>query len=121
MSIRHHAIVAVVLTEKMSHSDTRLPTTEEALTRVGSGTGFGSLVVRNGRSQIGHIAHHGHSLCGVEKRVAQHYDTEIENEEEEFRGWIKFNWQTGYVCRACQRALLNAQSQTPRTERNQKQ
>jgi len=91
----------------MSRADTRLPTVEEALARVGSGAGFGSLVVRNGRSRIGHIAHHDHSLCGVEKRVAAHYDTEVENEDEEFRDWIKHNWQTGYVCRACQRALPN--------------
>lgn len=92
----------------MSRADTRLPTLEDALARVGSGAGFGSLVVRNGRSNTGHIRCDKvvGSLCGVEKRIAAHYDTDCDNDNEEFPAWLKLNWGMG-ICRACLRSLPN--------------
>lgn len=90
----------------MQAKPAQFPDLENALRRVGTGTGFGSLVVCNGRSRIGHIATDGVSLCGVEKRVAAHYDTDVDNEDEEFRAWLKTNWGTGLICRACLRSLM---------------
>lgn len=92
----------------MSHADTRLPTLEEALASVGSGAGFGSLVVVNGRSRVGHIRCEAVSgaLCGADKRKAEHYDTDCDNDDEEFPAWLKLNWGLG-ICRACLRALPN--------------
>lgn len=80
---------------------------QEVLARIGSGAGFGSLTVRNGHSRTGHIwcEHVNGALCGVEKRVAPHYDTDCDNNDEEFPVWIKTNWNLG-ICRACLRALL---------------
>lgn len=97
----------------MNRADKSFPTLEQALASVGSGTGFGSLVVRNGRSNTGHIyceRTYG-ALCGVERRIAPYFDTEVRHEDEEFPGWLKLNWELG-LCRACLRALPREKSRT---------
>lgn len=90
----------------MSHTDARLPSLDEALVCVGNGTGFGSLSVRNGRSRIGHIRCQkaGGALCGVDKRMAAHFDTDCDNDDEEFSAWLKLNWELG-ICRSCLHTL----------------
>jgi hypothetical protein len=92
----------------MSHATLQLPTLEEALARVGSGAGFGSVVVRNGRSRTGHIwcEQVGGALCGVEQRVSAYYDTDCDNSDDEFPAWLRLNWELG-ICRACLRSLPN--------------
>lgn len=103
----------------MSHAKTRLPTLEEALARVGSGAGFGSFVVRNGRSNTGHIycERTSGALCGVEKRMAPHFDGEVWHEDEEFPAWLKLNWELG-ICRACLRSLPNSSGLSNRIVRH---
>ena len=94
-------------TNKMSHAVKNLPTLEGALARVGSGAGFGSLVVRNGRSKTGHIycERIDGALCGVGKRMAPHFDNEVGHEDEDFAAWLKLNWPC--ICRSCLSALPN--------------
>ena len=84
---------------------------KSVLAIVGNGDGYASLVVRNGRSRIGHIYCEkiDRSFCGVDKRVAKHYDTEVENMDDEFRPWIIRNWGLG-ICAHCIRAVISSGS-----------
>lgn len=82
----------------------------QALICVGSGAGFSSLHISNGRTRTGHIHRENvGALCGVDKRKSDHYDAECLNQDDEFPVWLKNNWGLG-ICQSCLRALPNHQS-----------
>lgn len=85
----------------MSTANRRSPSLAVARKAVGSGDGFASYHVENGRTRTGHIWRHGTGVfCGVDKRIAPQHFHELVNDNAEFVTWLTANWSLG-ICRAC--------------------